>query len=105
MTGLRPARLFRRLDWQDRAACAHPAYDSLDWFPDRIQGRGPQEPYKRRVAALTAICEDCPVRADCASLALDEPYWASGVWAGVDMTVLSPWEARRQLRKIAEGEA
>ena len=105
MTGLRPARLFRRLDWQDRAACAHPAYDGLDWFPDRIQGRGPQGPYKRRVAVLVNICAGCPVRAECAAMALDEPYWASGVWAGVDMNRLSSGEARRQLRKIAEGEA
>ena len=103
MTGLRPARLFERAPWLTRAACAQVDHSKLDWFPERMPGRGPQGPYKRRVAVLVNICAGCPVRAECAAMALDEPYWASGVWAGVDMNRLSSGEARRQLRKIAEG--
>jgi WhiB family transcriptional regulator, redox-sensing transcriptional regulator len=63
-------------DWQRNGACR--GRDSAQFFhPDGERGASRM----RREAAAKALCQSCPVRAECAAhaLAAREPY---GVWGG-----------------------
>ncbi len=63
-------------DWQRRGACR--GADSAQFFhPDGE--RGPSR--TRREVRAKSVCQNCPVRAECAAhaLAVREPY---GVWGG-----------------------
>ena len=63
-------------DWQRFGACR--GRDSAQFFhPDGERGSS----RARREVAAKAVCESCPVRAECAahSLSAREPY---GVWGG-----------------------
>ena len=63
------ARLLQRPAWHAKAACRGQG-PSL-WFP----GRGATS------TAARAVCDGCPVRADCLSQALSEPTTV-GIWGG-----------------------
>ena len=70
------------LEWRSGAACS--GQDPKIWFPDGV-----------RMASLrraVAICNLCPVKAECLAHALEvkEPH---GVWGGVSET-----QRRRMLR-------
>lgn len=66
------------MSWADHALCIeHP---EIQWLPKR--GRGAQPPDARaNLAAARAVCEQCPVTAQCLSEALGN--WDTvGIWAG-----------------------
>lgn len=56
------------MDWQTRAACRGADLD-------RFFSEG------RTKAEVVAVCEDCPVLAECRAYALDRE-WVEGVWGG-----------------------
>lgn len=67
-------------DWQLHAACRH--VDSAFFFhPERERGSA----RIRREARAKAICQQCPVVAQCRAhaLAVREPY---GIWGGLSRT-------------------
>jgi WhiB family redox-sensing transcriptional regulator len=57
-------------DWRPHAACKDVGPDL--WFPER----GEDDRNAR------AICHQCPVRAECLSVAMNDPYMV-GTWGGV----------------------
>ena len=62
-----------RLAWMTAAACRAPGIDPGVFFP----GRG--EDYAR----AKAICEACPVRAQCLDYAMTPPREKHGIWGGL----------------------
>ncbi len=77
-----------REPWYEEAACA--SYPAEVFFP----------PSEVPLAAnpAKAVCEGCPVRAECLSFAL-ETAQAEGVWGGMDAG-----ERRRLRRRIRDRE-
>jgi WhiB family redox-sensing transcriptional regulator len=70
------------LDWQDRAACI--GHDP-DLWADGLSSR-------RRAQAI-AICNGCPVKAECLEFALEQ-HAKTGIWGG--LTALERIEHKRQ---------
>ncbi len=66
-------------DWREDAACRYPPHgvDADDWFALWITLDD-----RARVERVKAVCDDCPVRAQCLDYALDtrQPY---GIWGGL----------------------
>lgn len=80
-TTLDQAEVEAKPAWQDRAGC-HPRNKPADmshrdwtdqWFPRR-------ESSDRDLQAALAICDACPVQADCRAYGLNERF---GVWGGL----------------------
>lgn len=65
------------MSWRERAACAN---TSIDWFPT--------EHDREAIDACRAICEPCPVRAECLDAALSVPPTNDpvGIYAGTTPT-------------------
>lgn len=60
------------------AACEK--HDPEMWFPFK---RGPNDrAYFRAVEEAKAICQTCPVRAECLAVALEEDH-RDGIWGGL----------------------
>ncbi len=76
------AELVNRPAWHSQANCR--GADPDLFFPPRGARRVTQR--------AMAICEDCPVRAECLASAL-EVWWIQGVWGGLSAT------ERKVLRK------
>ena len=64
-------RAERSTSWMESARCA--GVKNIDWFED-------DDPTE--VLMAVAICKDCPVRAECLRMALEEEIW-HGVWGGL----------------------
>jgi len=77
--------------WQQEALCREYG-NPADFFPGRGEDLGPAK----------AICETCPVRAQCLAYALDEfeDRLDCGVWGGT-----SPGERKRLRRQRRVGDA
>lgn len=75
-------------DWRSRGACV-----SAD--PDLFFPISPDGPSQRQEARARAVCERCPVRADCLTFAV-ETRQAHGVWGGLGEAELA--RLRRGLR-------
>jgi WhiB family redox-sensing transcriptional regulator len=71
-----PALIGEKWDWQVHAACRGLNAD-LFFNPDYERGRSK----RMREAGAKAVCQSCPVRAQCLSwaVAVGEPY---GIWGG-----------------------
>lgn len=65
-------------DWRKRAACV--GKDPEIWFPDPSDREG--------IRKAVDVCAGCPVRAECANLAVANGEEV-GVWAGVWATRLT----------------
>lgn len=63
------------MSWQDNAACT--GRDDVDWFPQP----GTDAARRANLAAARAICDTCPVKAQCYAEAMADPFTA-GIWAG-----------------------
>lgn len=68
-------------DWADDAACLHADPDL--WFPEKGENG----------EAAKAICDSCPVAADCHDYATNSPVALNGIWGGVGE------RRRRELRR------
>ncbi len=81
--------------WEDDAACR--AADSRLFFgPD-----GEEQPEREsREALARAVCEQCPVRADCLDLALST-FVKYGIWGGMNLTERRLERRRRAWRSRA----
>lgn len=68
------------MTWRAHAACA--GTDPEAWFPGRRRKAFGENisAYEAEVARLTAICDRCPVEADCLRDALEHD--AAGIWGG-----------------------
>ena len=62
--------------WMDEAACAQPGVDPDLWFPQH-------HAWLTSAAQAIAICNRCPVQAECLEHALTEPHVADGIWGGL----------------------
>lgn len=61
--------------WRDQAACRD--VTGIDWFPQP----GTDAARRLNLAAARAICDACPVKAQCLAEAMAVPFTA-GIWAG-----------------------
>ena len=62
------------------ARCAHAGLDPDQWFPVSAEAGNA----RREAAAALAICNSCPVRAECLALSLE--HWdigQHGIWGGL----------------------
>ena len=63
-------------EWVRHAKCAnHPNPDA--WFPPK------EQPSQETREAARAMCEGCPVIADCLAYALTSPVMEHGIWGGM----------------------
>lgn len=89
--------------WRDRAACASLDDPSIMFPEDAIRsGRwslAAEEAMRVRELAAVAVCEPCPVRAECLSYAvgLGVSFDLAGVWGG--LTVADRAALRRMIRQ------
>lgn len=85
------------IDWKNRAACADKPQDW--WFPDGEQsdGRGRIKPTadRKAYARAKAVCDLCPVQAECLDYALPVERW--GMWGGLMPNELSRLHAERMI--------
>lgn len=101
------------VDWLDRAACSYDP-DPDAWQLDLSEMVGiPPVPVelsaldRDRVRVAREICADCPVSANCLSLARESETVPVGIWAGLDWserggTVISPEAERKAAERAAE---
>lgn len=66
----------RARHWGDDAACRGDEHTAL-FFPKSYAG----DEAEFTIAAAKALCEQCPVRVDCLTHALDRPE-PDGIWGG-----------------------
>lgn len=88
-------------DWRARAACI----DRGEWHLPHHRNAAAETVRISRAAEAIRVCEGCPVRAQCASLALESDV-RGGIWAGVDLgdtshPVSMNEAAVRQLKSVA----
>ncbi|PXY16635.1 WhiB family transcriptional regulator [Prauserella muralis] len=76
------------MTWVERAACREE--DPELFFPVGTNG-----PALRQAAAAKAVCQRCPVEADCLAWALESGQDA-GVWGGLDEDERNALMARRE---------
>lgn len=84
------------MTWKDHAACRD---SGVDFFPLMKNG-GPRTAeesaeYEAKVSAALALCDICPVRAECGEFARNEH---DGIWAGV---LHEPRHQKNNRRKAA----
>ena len=75
-----------------QARCADVSLDADEWFPVSAH----RESARREAAAAIAICDACPVRAQCLTLSLR--HWSigqHGVWGGLVPAERSALRRRR----------
>jgi WhiB family redox-sensing transcriptional regulator len=83
-------------DWRNEAACLD--HDAEKWFPT------PRTVTARvHTAFATAVCAQCPVRAQCLGYALDHDI-VDGIWGGLDEKAREP-HRRRIDRRCREESA
>lgn len=72
--------LLNRKEWHDRARCAHHPSVDPNWFlEERSSGQRFSAGWTDAERKAKTACVKCPVRAECLSDGLYEPF---GVWAG-----------------------
>lgn len=70
-------------EWKVRAKCR--GCDPELFFPERRRASRRNDPardLRLRVREAQSVCEDCPVRSQCYSMAIDSKV-RDGVWGGV----------------------
>lgn len=72
----------RDTDWTLRAACRGIPESKVSFFPERTRGRYARSDLRRKIRSALAVCDTCPVTAECLRRAIAFGV-EDGIWGGV----------------------